>query len=64
MKSTCEQIVEAASNTHNLGKMQFKFIELFGKQAEFVQGERRFQTRRLRNKTYLMDARLLERRGH
>lgn len=42
--------------------MQFKFIALFGKHAEFVQGERRFITRRLRNKTYLMDTRLIERR--
>lgn len=62
MKTTSEQIAEAAYNAHNVSALEFNLINLCGKKAELVQGERRFQTRRLLNKTYLMDARLIDRR--
>jgi hypothetical protein len=61
MKSS-DQLIEAASNSHNISASKFKLLELCGKSAEIVDGERRFQTRRLLNKTYLMDSRLIERR--
>lgn len=62
MKTTSEKIAEAASNAHNISPLGFNLLNLCGKKAELVQGERRFITRRLLNKTYLMDARLIDRR--
>jgi hypothetical protein len=63
MKPAAEEIAEAAINKHGIGNMQFKFIALFGAHAEFVQGERRFITRRMIIKVFLMDKRLIQRRS-
>lgn len=58
-----EPITEAAYNTAKSSAAKFWLVQLFGKQAELVQGERRFQTRRFFNTTYLMDRRLVDRRA-
>ena len=63
MKSTSEQIAEAASNAHNISAAHFNLLALCGKELVLVQGERRFETRRLLNKVYLMDRRLIDRRN-
>lgn len=57
-----EQIAEAASNTYNISAAQFNLLALCGTEHVLVQGERRFTTRRLLNKVYLMDKRLIDRR--
>lgn len=62
MKTINEQIAEAASNAHNISAAQFNLLALCGKEQVLVQGERRFETRRLLNKVYLMDRRLIDRR--
>ena len=62
MKTLGEQIYEAAHNMHKASPLEIKFAELFGKKAVLVQGERRFECRRIGNKTYLMDRRLQDRR--
>lgn len=61
-KTINEQIAEAASNAHNISAAHFNLLELCGKEQVLVQGERRFTTRRLLNKVYLMDKRLIDRR--
>jgi hypothetical protein len=62
MKTATEQIMQAAANTQNISVRKFNLLKLCGKRAEIVDGERRFQTRRLINKVYLMDDRLIDRR--
>jgi hypothetical protein len=63
MQTNAELIAQAASNAHNLNLALYRLIDLFGKQAVIVQGERRFITRRFLNKVYLMDRRLIDRRS-
>ena len=58
-----EPITEAAYNTAKISAAKFWLVQLFGQQAELIQGERRFQTRRFFNTTYLMDRRLVDRRA-
>lgn len=63
MKTQAEQIVEAASNSYNMSRAEFMFRQLFGTKAVFIQGERRLEARRLGDKTYLMDERLIKPKG-
>lgn len=51
------KLYEAAQAAFKCSKLQMTFVELFGKKAEIVQGERRFQTRRLGDTTYLIGER-------
>jgi hypothetical protein len=62
MKTLGEKIYEAAHNMHQASALEIKFAELFGTKATLVQGEQRFETRRVGNTTYLMDRRLTDRR--
>lgn len=63
MKTQTEQIAEAAANAYNISWVEFLFIQLFGRKAVFLQGERRFKARRLGDKIYLMDKRLIKTKG-
>lgn len=62
MQTTAELIAQAADNAHNISASKFKLLEICGKQAVIVQGDRRFVTRRFLDKVYLMDRRLIDRR--
>lgn len=51
------KLYSAAQATFKSSKLQMAFVELFGAKAEIVQGERRFETRRLGATTYLIGER-------
>ena len=56
---TNNDIYQLAINTSELNTLEYKGINLLGTKSVFVQGERRFEIRRIFNKDYLMDKRLL-----
>lgn len=56
-QNTLYHALEAACKTN---KLVLAFAELFGEKAELVQGERRFETRRLGATTYLIGERRSE----
>jgi hypothetical protein len=75
MKSAAEQIAEAATNAHNISLPKYlglKLMQLCGVNAQYIEGERRWQDDRRRDarpvvivtidKPYLVDKRLICRR--
>lgn len=59
-----QELFLAVRATMEANKLQLAFAELFGKRAVFVQGNTRFEARRVLNTTYIIDRRLADRRNN